>query len=77
MAEKEQEHRLEMERKGQTAAISETKRGHWLGFLIAIAAIIGAILSFVLGAHWAVSVAMVGVPILGIVKAIVDRRSDN
>jgi len=75
MAELEQAHRIEMERIGQEGSIKDTRRGQCLGATIAIAAMTGAVVAAALGAHWSVSVALVGVPIMGVVKAIVDRRS--
>ena len=75
MAEIEQNHRLDMEQKGLTAEISDTRRGQLLGALIAIVALGAAAYSAAIGAHWAVSVALVGIPLMGVVKAIIDRRS--
>lgn len=75
MAEAEQEHRVALERQGQSAAIAESKRGQWLGTIISLAAIAAAAFGIWVGAHWGAIAALVGVPILGIVKAIVDSRS--
>jgi uncharacterized membrane protein len=75
MAENEQSHRIAIEGNAQHAAIRESKRGQWLGALISLSAIAGAVYSVYVGAHWSVPIALVGVPVLGIVKAIVDSRS--
>jgi uncharacterized membrane protein len=74
MAEKEQAHRIEYEKVGLPAAIEESKRGQILGAIISLVAIGGAIYAVHVGAHWSVPVAMVGVPVLGLVRAIVRPR---
>lgn len=74
MAEIEQRHRIDYETTGINASVTETRRGQWLGASISLIAIVGAIISIILEAHWAVSCALVGVPILGIIKAIVNSR---
>lgn len=75
MAETEQAHRIETENAGFRAAIAEAKRGQFLGAFISFCSLCSAIASVYLGAHPTVSVALVGVPIVGLVKAIVDSRS--
>ncbi|MBI3938876.1 MAG: DUF2335 domain-containing protein [Betaproteobacteria bacterium] len=74
MSEKEQAHRISYESTGLTATIEESRRGQYLGSLISAAAIGGAIYTAAIGAHWAIPVSLVGVPILGIVRAIVGPR---
>lgn len=64
-----------MENAEQAASIREASRGQYLGTAISIVAIVGAILAVFLGAHWAVSVALVGVPLASVVHAIVYGRS--
>lgn len=75
MAEEEQAHRIAFEKAGLQASIAEAKRGQFLGFTISLAAIVAAVGSAWLGAHFAVSLALIGVPIMGLAKAIVDARS--
>ena len=75
MAEAEQKHRIEMEQRGLAAEISDTKRGQFLGTLIAAVALIAAAYCATIGAPWIVSVALVSIPIMGVVKAIIDRGS--
>lgn len=75
MAEKEQAHRVEYERIGLQATVGESRRGQILGAVVSVAAVIGAVYAAHIGAHWSVSVALVGVPVLGIVRAIVRPRS--
>ena len=75
MAEKEQAHRVEYEKIGLQASIGESRRGQFLGAAVSIAAVVGAVYAAHIGAHWGVSVALVGVPVLGIVRAIVRPRS--
>ena len=75
MAEAEQAHRVAYETEALRATVVEAKRGQILGATISIIAVFGALSSIWLGAHWAVSVALVGVPLMGLAKAIVDSRS--
>jgi uncharacterized membrane protein len=55
----------------------DNRRGQWLGFFIALSAVAAASATAYFGAHPSVSIALVGVPILGIVKAIINSRSDR
>lgn len=75
MAEKEQSHRIAIEDRGLSASIAEAKHGQILGAIISIFSLLSAVGSVYMVAHPAVSVALVGVPIAGLVKAIVDSRS--
>jgi len=77
MAEDEQSHRIESENIGLIASIAEAKRGQVLGATISIISLLSAIISIYLGAHWAVTGLLVGVPIMGLAKAIVDSRSQK
>src|SRR3990172_736242 len=70
MSEKEQAHRINYETTGLTATIQESRRGQYLGAVVSVVAIGGAIYTAYSGAYWAIPVALVGVPILGIVRAI-------
>lgn len=75
MAEMEQQHRISLEKTGQAASISEARRGQILGFTISIIAITGAVICVFLDAHWSIIALLVGVPIMGLAKAIVSGRS--
>lgn len=74
MAEKEQAHRIEYEKISLDATVHESRRGQIFGAIISVVAIGGAIFTAYIGAHWAVSVSLAGVPVLGIVRAIVRPR---
>ena len=74
MTEKEQAHRIDYEATGLTATVQESRRGQYLGTLVSLAAICGAIYTAHIGAHWAIATSLVGVPILGIIRAIVRPR---
>lgn len=75
MIEEEQKHRISQESAGLAAMASDTKRGHWLGAIISIAAILGAVVSVYLHAPAAVSIALVGIPVLGMIRAIVGSKT--
>lgn len=77
MAEDEQAHRITSENTGLVASIAEAKRGQLLGASISIVSLVSAIISIYLGAHWTVTVLLVGLPIMGLAKAIVDSRSQK
>lgn len=77
MTEAEQAHRITFENTGLVAAIAEAKRGQLLGASISIVSLVSAIISVYLGAHWTVTALLVGVPIMGLAKAIVDSRSQK
>jgi hypothetical protein len=55
-----------------SALIADTRRGQILGGVIASLAICGAVAASYLGANWAVSVALVSVPVMAMIKAFVD-----
>jgi uncharacterized membrane protein len=81
MAEIEQQHRLESERAALQsnidAAANESKiafSGHNKGAVVSIVAILACVASAYIGAHWAVSVALVGVPLMSAVRALIIRK---
>lgn len=74
MAEKEQGHRIEYESTGLRATTEEAKRGQYLGSVLSAVALLGAVFVVYLGGPWEVSVALVGIPVLGIIRAIVKPR---
>ena len=74
MAELEQIHRHDYEIKILRQESSSIFNGQWLGAFTATSSIAAATFTAYIGAHWSVSCALVGVPMLGIVKAIVNRK---
>jgi uncharacterized membrane protein len=81
MAEVEQQHRIESERAALQsnidAAQSEilaSRRGLQLGAAISILSILAALATVFMGANWAVSVALVGVPLMSAVRALILRK---
>jgi uncharacterized membrane protein len=77
MAEQEQAHRIGQENKGLTAEIDDSRRGQWLGGIVAFSAITGAAINSVFGGPWQAFVALVGVPILGAVQAFIRGRESS
>lgn len=77
MVELEQRHRIEHDNTILQAAISDTRRGHYIGGAISIAAIAGSVVSVYLGAHPSVSIALVSLPIVTIIQAIVSSKSNK
>ena len=65
MAEKEQTHR-----------IVDSKRGQYLGWSLAAGAVIVAAVVSLCRGPWQVSVALVGIPVLGAVQALIQGRKE-
>ena len=66
MAEKEQAHRIE-----------DAKRGQYLGWSLAAGAVIAAAVVSLCRGPWQVSVALVGIPVLGAVQALIRGRKEK
>jgi hypothetical protein len=77
MVEAEQSHRISYEQAHLNALANDTRRGHYIGLAISVAAMGGAAFTAYIGAHWSVSIALVGVPILGIIRAIVGSKTSG
>lgn len=73
MAEAEQAHRHTYEKDGLAASTAEASRGQFLGAFISCLAICAAGYAAHVGAH-AAAAALVGIPILGIVQALIRPR---
>jgi uncharacterized membrane protein len=81
MAEAEQSYRMQMGRdtleanaKAQYFEAVAIRRGTWLGAGISLASIVLAAVTAIWGAHPTVSIALVGVPIMSAVRAIILRK---
>jgi uncharacterized membrane protein len=77
MVEEEQAHRVSYESALLAATIGDTKRGHWMGWSISIISVVGALASIFMQANPIVSVALVGVPLVSIVHAIMKSKSNS
>jgi Predicted membrane protein (DUF2335) len=66
MAEKEQNHRIE-----------DSKRGQYLGWSLAAGAVVAAAIVSLCHGPWQVSVALVGIPVLGAVHALIQGRKEK
>ena len=75
MAESEQSHRISMEQSGQNAAISETRRTQYLGATISLVAIVGAIGVALYTKDWIVPCALLSLPVMSVVRALLQSRS--
>jgi uncharacterized membrane protein len=73
MVEAEQKHRISYESTALQAQMNDNKRRNWLGAGIAFLAISACVFTVYIGAHWAVSVALVGLPIAAIVGSIAKK----
>lgn len=74
MIEREQAHRIAHDTSALEGEKSDTKRGHYIGAAACLAAIFGAIFTAYIGAHPTVSIALVSVPILGMIQAFVGNK---
>ena len=77
MVEREQQHRIDQESAILEATIRDTRRGHWIGGAVSVLALVGCVFSVYLGAHPAVSVALVSLPVVAIIQAIVRSKSNG
>ena len=71
LVEQEHEHRLKHENSILHATIKEKRRGHWIGCELGISCISAAVYTSHIQSHWAVSVALVGLPIAALAQEFV------
>ena len=77
MAEQLQAAQIEDSRRAMELARKDTKRGHYLGFFVAIAAIASALGCVALGQPW-VAALLVSVPVMAVAQALVaSSRSET
>ena len=74
MAEEEQAHRMRQECEVLIAGVTESRRGQWFGATVALCAIAAAVGVIMMHGPWQAAVALVGVPLLGVVQAFVRGR---
>jgi uncharacterized membrane protein len=77
MVEQEQTHRITHNTQALLAQINDTKRGQILGSLISLLAVGGSIFSVYIGAHPTVSIALVSIPVVAMVEAVVRGRNSK
>jgi hypothetical protein len=68
---------LRMAEKEQTHRIGDAKRGQYLGWSLAAGAVIAAAVVSLCHGPWQVSVALVGIPVLGAVQALIQGRKEK
>ena len=73
MLEQEQSSRIDLEKNALAFQANDNRRAHYLGWSIAIAAIVACLVSVYIGAHWSVSIALVSLPVAAIIKAIIRK----
>ncbi len=73
MAEKEQDHRIRMDRESLDATRRDYRRGQFIGGTLAALSIIASVYTAYIGAHPAVSVALVGLPIMALIGRIIKK----
>jgi uncharacterized membrane protein len=77
MAEKKMEKELDMAEKERPHRVEDTKRGQYLGWSLAMGAVITAAVVSLCHGAWQVSVALVGIPVLGAVQALIQGRKEK
>lgn len=75
LCENEQRHRMSYEAQELTATIADVRRGHWIGGLLGLSCVAGAVYTSFIGAHWSVSVALVGLPITALAGKFFTRHN--
>jgi uncharacterized membrane protein len=73
ITEKEQAHRFEDSRR----RYEDSRRGQWLGWSLAAGALMAAAVVSLFHAPWQASVALVGIPMLGAVQALIQGRKES
>ena len=68
---------LRMAEKEQTHRIGDAKRGQYLGWSLAAGAVIAAAVVSLCHGPWQVSIALVGIPVLGAVQALIQGRKER
>jgi hypothetical protein len=68
---------LRMAEKEQTHRIGDAKRGQYLGWSLAAGAVAAAAVVSLCHGPWEVSVALVGIPVLGAVQALIQGRKEK
>lgn len=74
MIEQELAHRIAHESRALGAAITDFRRGHWLGVGFGALSVLAAAVTAYFGAHPTVSIALVGLPLAAVIQNIVSRR---
>jgi uncharacterized membrane protein len=75
MIEQEQAHRISHDTQVLTSFAADIKRGHLIGGLVCLVAVGGAIYTAAIGVHFSVPIALVGVPVLGMIKAFMPSKN--
>jgi Predicted membrane protein (DUF2335) len=68
---------LRMAEKERTRRIADAKRRQYLGWSLAAGAVIAAAAVSLCHGPWQVPVALVGIPVLGAVQALIQRRKEK
>jgi len=68
---------LRMIEEAHRAAFRESTHGHWMGFALVILAIAAGVATALMGCAWQVSVALVGLPLVGVVRAFLPQRKNT
>jgi hypothetical protein len=68
---------LSMAEKEQTHRIEDAKRGQYLGWSLSAGAVIAAAMVSLCRGPWQLSVALVGIPVLGAVQALIQGRKEK
>jgi hypothetical protein len=74
MVEEEQDHRIKYEEHRLAASTSDHKRGTWMGFVLSLASVAGAVFTAHIGAHPTVSIALVSLPVMAAVRSFIRRK---
>lgn len=77
MAERQQEAAITAGAQAMTYQADDIRRGHWLGAATTMLAIAAAGTVSALGGPVAVSIALVGVPVMTVAKALIDSVTAN
>lgn len=76
MAERAQDATIDTSRRAMDLQSRDIRRGQWLGTLVTLSAVGGAIFAASIGAT-AVAIALVGIPVMSVGKALIDSATAN
>ena len=71
MAERQQEASIAGSAEARRYLREDSRRGHWLGWLVTVVALVCALVCAILGQPWVAGM-LVAVPVMGVAKALVD-----
>jgi uncharacterized membrane protein len=74
LIEREQAHRIDHESQALQAVKGDNKRGHYIGAVVCLLAVGGAIYTTYIQAYWPIPIAFVSLPVVAMIKAFMPNK---